>query len=107
MTSLFDGMATLLNGAFGGVVTLAHPSGALQTNVPAVFRAEPLELTGEAGLVLIEQPTLRIRRDIAPEIQRGTHVTLPDGRRFRVESRIPGGSPAEDAFIICTLEARP
>jgi len=99
-------MAGLLNDVFGGPVTLAHPDGAVQA-VQAVFRAEPLELTGEAGLVLIEQPTLRVRRDLAPGVRRGSVLTLAGGKQYRVESVIPGGSPATDGFLICTLEEQP
>lgn len=106
MTTLFDGMAGALSDVFGAPVVLTYPDGTLQT-VQAVLRSEPLEIPGEAGTVWIEEPTLRIRRDLAPNIARGVVATNAGGTSYRVESRITSGSPALDGFFICTLELVP
>jgi predicted DNA-binding transcriptional regulator YafY len=80
----------------------------LLTKVQAMFREEPIAVAAEnGGSVIIELPTLRVPKTVAPSIRRGLSVTVPDGRRFKIESIIRSGSPADDRFIICTLELAP
>lgn len=108
MTSVFDGMAGVLNGVFGAPVVYQPAYGPAQT-VQAVFRAEPIEVAGSDGhAVLIVAPTLRVQRNILPDIGRGDHV-VPSvasarGKTFKVINMIPTASPAGDAFWVCELE---
>jgi hypothetical protein len=101
-------MAGLLNDVFGGPVTLTDPATSVATTVQAMFRDEPIEVESEnGGSVIIDLPSLRVPKTVAPSIRRGLLVTVPDGRRFKIESIIRSGSPADDRFIICTLELAP
>lgn len=103
--SVFDGMAGLLNDVLGGPVTFVDSATNAQVTVTAVFREEPIEVAGEnGGLVLIEQPSVRVPQTLAPGLKRGDRVILGDGRQFKIESKIVSGSPASDRFMICTLE---
>jgi hypothetical protein len=105
MTQLLDGLATGLSEMFGEPVTLLTAGAEPQLLDSAIVRERPIEVAGEqGGFILIEQPTLRVCRNIAPYIERGDEILLADGRLFRVESRIATSSPASDAFIVCTLE---
>ena len=98
-------MAGLLNDVVGGPVTFVDAATSAQTTVKALFREEPVEVSGEqGGFVLIEQPTVRVPQTLAPGIKRGDRVIVPDGRQFRIESKIASGSPAGDRFTVCTLE---
>lgn len=108
MPSIFDGMAGLLNDVFGDPVTFQPVSGITQ-QVQAVFRTEPIEVTGSDGhVVLIIAPTLRVMRNVLPGIGRGDLVkpssTAAEGKTFRVLNRIQTASPAVDAFFVCELE---
>lgn len=108
MTSVFDGMAGVLNSVFGAPVTIKPVSGGI-LEVPAVFRAEPIEVAGTDGhAVLISAPTLRVKRDVLPDIGHGDlvipSVASASGKTFRVLNRIATGSPASDAFLVCELE---
>lgn len=103
--SVFDGMAGLLNDVFGSPVTFVDHLSNEQIDVIAMFREEPVEVAGEqGGFILISQPTVRVPQSVAPGIERGNRVLLPDGRIFRIESKISSASPAGDRFTICTLE---
>lgn len=108
MTSIFDGMAGVLNGVFGAPVVYNPKVGAEQT-VQAVFRAEPIEVAGTDGhAVVIMAPTLRVQRNLLPDIGRGDLVTpsvaSAQGKTFRVLNRLATASPSPDGFLVCELE---
>lgn len=104
MTTIFDGMAVVLNDVFGADVVWSDMDGRVKT-IRAVLRETPIEVAGsDGGAVLIEEPTLRVPATIAGALQRGDVVRGADGRGWRIESAIPGGSPASDAFRLFTLE---
>jgi hypothetical protein len=107
--SLFDGMAGVLTGVFGAPTTY-RPKGDVARTVDAVCRNGPIEVTDAEGhTVMILSPTLRVRRDLAPELARGD-IVLPSapvtmaGRTFEVINMLPSGSPAQDSFLIAELE---
>lgn len=104
MTSLFDGLAGLLNDVFGDPV-IWTPSGGAPVTIRAVFRQQPVEVASDqGGTVLISDAVLRVQKTAGSGMVAGDIVTLSDGRSFRIESRIPGESPASDGFLIFTLE---
>lgn len=104
MTSLFEGMAGLLNDMFGGPVLHLPQSGG-QVMIQAVFREEPVTISDADGRdVLIVAPTLRVPQDIADGMARKDRVEV-DGRAYVILNRIPTASPASDRFIMFQLEA--
>lgn len=105
MTRLFTGMTHLLAGVFGDRVTYLPRSGAPR-EIRSIFRESPITVAGADGQdLMIEAPTWRVARDLAPEVARGDGITLPDGRAFRVLVVHKNGSPSLDAFWICELHA--
>lgn len=108
MTSLFDGVAGILNDTFGASVRFAPQSGAIQ-DVHSVFRRGPIEVEGEDGTaVLIEAPTWRVPKgSLSPMPQRGDQITPSDGRIYAIVNEHSTGSPASDAFVIYVLERVP
>lgn len=104
MTAIFDGMAGLLSGVFGGAV-IFHPASGPARSIQSIFRESPIEIDSEDGqIVQIDAPTWRVSRDLAPEVQRGDRITVADGRDFVVMVVHPSGSPAADAFLICECQ---
>lgn len=104
--SIFDGMSGILNDVLGDPVII-HPSDALPTTVQAVFRREPIEVQSDEGEpILILAPTLKVRRDLVPNIARDDLVapSIAPGQQYRVVNALPSGSPAADGFLICELE---
>ncbi|UWQ59962.1 hypothetical protein K3722_07480 [Leisingera caerulea] len=107
MTSFFDGMAGLLTGVFGGSVTHTPPGGGASV-IDAVFREEPVTVTGDDGRdVLIMAPTLKVPADHAAGIVRESEIAPGNGKTYRVLNGQSGGSPAVDAFMIFELEENP
>lgn len=103
MTALFTGMTALLAGTFGDPVLFRPRSGAPR-EIQSIFREAPIEVTGADGqAVLIEAPTWRVSRDLAPELRRRDLIEVSDGRVFRVEVVHPPASPSPDAFFTCEL----
>lgn len=104
MTSIFDGLAGMLSGVFGGEVVY-HPAAGAERIVQSIFREAPIEVDGADGqIVRIETPTWRVSRDLAPDVRRGDRIIVPDGRVFVVMVVHPTGSPASDAFQICECQ---
>ena len=107
MSSIFDGMASILNDTFGGGVVYLPKVGGEPVTVQATLRAGPVEVAGGDGApVLILGPSLQVPKTILPNIGRGDRVfsvAAPDDV-YLVANRIPNGSPADDAMIICELE---
>lgn len=105
MAALFTGMTRLLAGVFGDRVTYQPHSGPAR-EIRSIFRETPITVAGADGQdLMIEAPTWRVARDLAPEVARGEVITVPDGRRFRVTVVHKNGSPSADAFWICELHA--
>jgi len=107
MTGIFDGMAGVLNDVLGAPVTIRPIEAGGFLTAQAIFRKDPIEVQSEDGEpVLILSPTLKLRRDLVPTIERGDLVetTLAPGQQYRVVNTLPSGSPAADGFIICELE---
>ena len=107
MTSVFDGLAGVLNGVFGAPVVFTPQGGSSQT-LKSMFRETPITVSGpDGGDVLIVAPTWRVPRDILTDVRRGDTITVPDGRVFKVLNQLPSGSPAQDAFVLYELEHLP
>lgn len=103
MTTLFNGLSGILAGVFGATITYA-PRAGLVRDIQSVFRETPIEITGADGNeVLIDAPTWRVERHLAPEVGRGDIIRVPDGRQFKVETTHTTGGPAADGFILCEL----
>lgn len=105
--SLFAGMTGVLTDVFGAPVTCTPRGGGAAVTVDAVFRAGPTEVTDSEGhSVLLVAPTLRVRGDLLPDLARGDLIapSIAGGKVFTVVNKLPGGSPAADAFVIAELE---
>ena len=104
MASIFDGMSGIIAGALGDPVIYA-PAGGAAREIQSIFREAPIEIDGADGqIVRIDAPTWRVGRDLAPEVRRGDHITVPGGRSYKVMVVHPTGSPASDACLICELQ---
>lgn len=105
MTSIFDGMAGVLNSVFGAPVMYLPQTGEPRA-VQSVFRESPITVSGpDGGDVLIVAPTWKVPRNLLPEVRRNDQIEVSGGRLFKVLNQIGSGSPASDAFIIYELEA--
>lgn len=104
MTSLFDGMTGVLNDVFGAPVVHVPAAGG-SNNLTGIFREDPIEVdTGEGDPITIVDPTLRLRATDAAGVAVGDQVT-PEGKAaHKVASKVTGGSPASDGFVIFQLE---
>ncbi|MVO14813.1 head-tail joining protein [Parasedimentitalea huanghaiensis] len=104
MSSYFDGMAGLLTNILGSSVSHT-PVGGEKHTLEAVFREEPVEVTGEDGRdVLVLAPTLKVPADQVAGIVRGSLIDPANGKTYLVLNGQPGGSPADDGFVIFELE---
>ena len=104
MTSVFDGMAGVINDVFGGIVRITPPVGA-SYELQAIFREDPVEVFDDDGRgVLLMSPSLSVRRPDAESIAKGDIVEPATGGRFRIAHGQPNGSPAADGFFIYELE---
>lgn len=103
MTSIFDGVASVIGSVLGAEV-ICIPRGGLAVSVEgAIFREEPLTLTNAEGFdSLVEAPTLRLSRAVMA-LAKGDEVRV-GARVFRVRNKIGTGSPAADAFVVYELE---
>lgn len=103
MTSIFDGMAGLLNDVFGGPVVHA-PSNGVPVTIHAVFRLKPIEeLDSNGNAILLMDPTLSVPEPVASTISVGDEVTPESGVTYRILNRHQTGSPAQDARVIFEL----
>jgi len=101
---LFDGMAGLLNGVFGGSVIHIPAVGAAVT-IQGIFRREPIQVADDYGReILVEMPSLRVLKPVAATIATGDVIQPGDGRDYRVLSSHDSGSPGADAFVVFALE---
>ena len=104
MTTVFDGMAGVLNSVLGAPVSV-YLRGAELRQMQAYFRMQPMEAAqDDGGSVLVQMPMLEVPKTDADQMRRGDIVLLSDGQQFKVLSRNPNGSPASDAFIAFALE---
>lgn len=104
MTSVFDGLAGVLNQVFGAPVQwVSADLGAIE--VQAVFREDPVRIADEDGSeFLLKQPSLRVQRPMADQIMDGDTINPGNGKSYRVGAGHPTGSPALDSFIVFELE---
>ncbi len=104
MTGIFDGLAGLLSDVFGGPVTHT-PAGGADRAICGIFRAGPVDLVGDDGRTVLDvAPTLRVTSPTGTSIAVGDTIRPAGGALYRVLNRVPGGSPASDAFIVFDLE---
>ncbi len=104
MTSVFDGMAGILNAVFGAPVTVM---GNFPQVVQAIFREMPYEQESADGRTfVVVTPTVQIRKSDIASLSPGDLVVpaATPGRSFKVLKPIPSGSPASDAFVTYVLE---
>lgn len=107
MTSVFDGMATALNGVFGADVTLTRLAGGAPETIRAVFRREPVEVAQQDGPdVIVAMPTLRVPVDVAQLVMGDlVQTAIAPGETFRVANGRIAPSPAADGFVVYELES--
>lgn len=104
MTSVFDGMAGLLNDVFGGPV-MHRPRGGVPQSRHWVFREPPVEVMDDDGHAVLDIiPILRVPGSDAASVSIGDQVEPGNGKTYRVINRQPSGSPAADAAVIFGLE---
>lgn len=107
MTSLFDGVAGLLNDVFGGPV-MHVPKAGPSVSRHWIFREPQAEVEGEDGHVALDiAPHLRVPQTEAALVSIGDQVMPGNGKTYRIFNRWPSGSPASDAFVIFGLEVVP
>jgi hypothetical protein len=107
MTDIFDGMAGMMNDTFGADVIYTSKASGDSRTVRASLRDGPLEVSGGDGVpIVILAPTLHVPRNILPDIRKGDRIAPVEGDAlgYIVVNRIPNGSPASDAMIVCELE---
>lgn len=103
MTSLFDGIAGLLNDTLGGPVLHTPKLGAPRI-IKARFRRKPMEVLDLDGMSsLIHEPTLRVPNPVASTIASQDQITPENGDLYEVLNRHESGSPAVDAFVTFKL----
>jgi hypothetical protein len=105
MTSVFDGMATVIGKVLGATVIHVDAFGVSHDLTGAIFRVGPVEIQDDDGrVVLLVVPSLSVQRPAADSIRRGDMINPGNGKIYRVETSQPGGSPAPDAFVTIELE---
>lgn len=106
MTGLYDGVAGILNGVFGGAVTHIPPSGRPRI-LQAILRNPQIEVIGDSGHPVLDvSPVLRVGAAEAAGIAVGDTVISAAGRRYRIVNRQPSGSPAADTLVVFDLEVK-
>jgi len=103
MTSVFDGVAGVLNSVFGAPVVYL-PAGGDASEIQSVFRNEPVEIEEEDGSVVMLSASWRVPADLAVGVARGDRIQPGNGKTYKILSRIPQGSPAPDGFVLFELE---
>ncbi|MCF6271628.1 MAG: hypothetical protein L3J37_00340 [Rhodobacteraceae bacterium] len=104
MASLFSGMATILGGIFGDTVTIT-PNGQPPREIQGILREEPLEVLDQEGVsVSTVSIWLKAQRLDVADLRRGDLIVALSGIQYRYVSKLPSGSPAEDAFVTISLE---
>lgn len=104
MTSIFDGMAGILNQVFGAPVAWT-PSGGSTSTIRGVFRDTPVRVpTEDGGEVVTVTPTIEVQKPAADQIRRGDTIIPGNGKSYTVLAPFAKGSPAGDAFVIFELE---
>lgn len=106
MSSVFDGMAGVMNAVFGSPVTITR-AGQAAVTLQAIFREVPIEQESGDGRVFVTvTPILRVRQGDIALLAKGDLVapaaTAP--RTFKVLQFFPSGSPATDALLGYHLE---
>lgn len=105
MTSLYDGLAGVLNDIFGAPVKHTTKAGVCR-ELRGVFRREPDEYVDDEGrAVVVVGPSLRLQKSDAANVKVGDVIEIEGGARFQVTGWRPNISPAADAFILFDLEA--
>lgn len=104
MTSMFDGMASILSGVLGATVTVTPQAGPDFT-IEAILREDPVDLLAAEGQEMPGVvPTLMVNKPLDAGVEVGAQVTGSDGRRWRLINSVTSGSPASDAFEVFELE---
>lgn len=105
MTTIFDGLASTINGVLGGSVTVLPGGIAPSYELRAMFRRDPVSVLGAEGSELVAlRPLLHVPLDLAGDLRRGDVIQPGDGKSYKILSRDVTGSPASDAFQIFELE---
>lgn len=104
MTRIFDGMASILNGVFGGTVFVT-PNGGSQREIRGAIREKPVRILDAEGVEIETiEITLRALQADVSDLRRGDLIEAESGKQYRYMSRHPSGSPASDASAIIQLE---
>lgn len=104
MVSVFDGMATALNGIFGETITVT-PSAQPSRDIQGILRHEPLEVLDQNGVaVSTVEIWLKANKTDVSDLRRGDLISNENGDQYRYISKLASGSPADDAFVTISLE---
>ena len=107
MTSVFDGMGSILNAVLGDVVSVTPPAGNARDQ-HAIFREGPEPVLGRDGIeVMTVMPTLSgLEIELTDLVPDGT-VRPGNGKQYKCIAPMKSGSPATDALIKIELEEIP
>lgn len=104
MTTLFNGMANILNGVFGDAVTVT-PNAGVPREIQGILREGPVELLDEQGVVVATaEATLKAHATDVTDLRSGDLIVSAGGVQYKFLSHLPSGSPASDAFVVIQLE---
>lgn len=104
MPSIFDGMASILNGVFGDTV-IVTPNGGPAREIRGSVREKPFRILDTEGAEIETiEITLRAPQADVADLRRGDLIEAASGKQYRYLSRRPSGSPAGDAAAIIQLE---
>lgn len=103
MSSLFDGLGSMLAEVFGDAV-LHTPQVGAPVTITARFRRKPIEVLEDDGsAVLIHEPTLRVPEPVASTIKTDDLIRPEGEALYRVLNRHEGGSPDVERSVIFKL----
>lgn len=103
MTSVFNGMATVLGSVFGGLITVT-PAGQSSRDIQGILRNQPLEVFDQDGVsVSTVKSWVKFHKGDIADLREGDLIVTAAGERYVYGSRLPSGSPADDAFVIISL----
>lgn len=104
MTSIFNGMASVLGAVFGDTVTVT-PNGQPSRDIQGILREEPLEVLDQEGVsVSTVSIWVKAQKTDVGDLRRGDLIVGANGSQYKYVSKLPGGSPADDAFVTISLE---
>lgn len=104
MTTIFEGLSTLVNDVFGAeVVHIGQDS--VRSKITARIRTMPHEVEDDnGGSVLAETPMMTCPKDTARPINTGDTVINAAGVRYEIIAPHATSNPSTDATVVFVLE---